>query len=150
MPDSQSRWKQEQERRRQERERRRQERKQERKQLRSQQDRHFFGEELWGASKAHREAETDLDKLARYDLPILESEKKLAQWLGIPLSGLRWFTHDKPADTVWHYVAYTIPKRNGGERLILAPKVKLKILQYRVFRISKIWRVHLPRSEERR
>ena len=94
----------------------------ERKQQRKERDRRFFGEEMWGASRQHREAETELDKLSRYELPVFDSEKALAAWLGIPLSRLRWFTHDKPAGTVWHYVAYSIPKRSGGERLILAPK----------------------------
>lgn len=120
------RWLEEREQKRLEREKRRRER--------PLLDRRYFGEELWGVSERHREAKTDPVKLARYKLPVLESERALAAWLGIPLSRLRWFTHDRPADTVWHYVAYTLPKRSGGQRLILAPKRELKALQRRILR----------------
>jgi retron-type reverse transcriptase len=95
-------------------------------------DRAWFGDELWGVSARHRTAELDATKLARFDLPLLASERELAEWLGIPLSRLRWYTHDRPADTTWHYVRYVAPKRNGGERVILAPKRELKALQRKV------------------
>jgi RNA-directed DNA polymerase len=95
-------------------------------------DRAWFGEELWGASARHRTAGLDATKLARFDLPPLGSERELAEWLGIPLSRLRWYTHDRPADTTWHYVRYIAPKRGGGERVILAPKRELKALQRKV------------------
>ena len=102
------------------------------KQERSTGDRAFFGEELWGVSARHRTAGLDAAKLARFDLPPLGSERELAEWLGIPLSRLRWYTHDRPADTTWHYVRYVAPKRSGGERVILAPKRELKALQRKV------------------
>ena len=114
-----------------ERERRRQERA-ERQRRAKERDRSTFGEETWGVSKRHRAAETDEARLARYSLPVLRSEAELAQWLGITRERLRWFTHDRPADTVWHYVRHTRPKRRGGTRVILAPKRELKALQRRV------------------
>lgn len=126
MSDWYTSWMAEREQRRLERERRRRER--------PLQDRRYFGEEVWGASQRHREAKMEPEKLARYGLPVLGSEQALAAWLGIPLSRLRWFTHDRPADTVWHYVAYTLPKRSGGQRLILAPKRELKALQRHILR----------------
>jgi retron-type reverse transcriptase len=92
-------------------------------------DRTVFGEDLWGVSRAQRQAQIDVAKLQRLGLPILRSEQDLADLLGISLSRLRWFTHDKAAETLWHYVRYTIPKRSGGERVILAPKRDLKALQ---------------------
>jgi RNA-directed DNA polymerase len=95
-------------------------------------DRKYFGEETWGASMRHQRAETDAARLAHYSLPPLADEAALASWLGIPLGRLRWYTRDRPADTSWHYVRYTIPKRSGGERVILAPKRDLKALQRRV------------------
>ena len=98
------------------------------------QDRAYFGRDVWGAAEGTRTAGHDAEKLARYDLPSLASERAVAGWLDIPLSRLRWFTHDKAADTVWHYVRFTVPKRNGGERVILAPKPELKVLQRRVLR----------------
>jgi retron-type reverse transcriptase len=95
-------------------------------------DRTYFGEETWGASPRHRGAAIDAERLARFDLPLLADEAALAVWLGIPLGRLRWYTRDRPADTSWHYVRYTIPKRAGGERVILAPKRELKALQRKV------------------
>jgi RNA-directed DNA polymerase len=124
MTDWYQQWRQEQERRRLEREQRRRERP-----LR---DRVYFGEESWGVSPEHRERKTDEDRLRHFDLPLLHSEQALAAWLDIPLTRLRWFTHDRPADTVWHYVAYYVPKRSGGQRLILAPKRELKALQHHI------------------
>ena len=95
-------------------------------------DRLTFGEEQWGIGAAHRAAAQDDARLARFDLPALATEADLATWLGIPLPRLRWYTHDRAADTTWHYVRYTIPKRGGGERVILAPKRELKQLQRKV------------------
>jgi retron-type reverse transcriptase len=92
-------------------------------------DRVTFGEEQWGIGAAHRAAALDEARLARFELPRLATEAELAEWLGIPLPRLRWYTHDRAADTTWHYVRYTIPKRSGGERVILAPKSELKRLQ---------------------
>jgi RNA-directed DNA polymerase len=95
-------------------------------------DRLTFGEEQWGIGAAHRAAALDGARLARFDLPALATEADLAEWLGIPLPRLRWYTHERAADTTWHYVRYTIPKRSGGERVILAPKRELKQLQRKV------------------
>ncbi len=68
----------------------------------------------------------------------------MAQWLGVSLSRLRWYSHDKAADTVWHYLRYTIPKRSGGERVILAPKTELKTLQRKL--LDDLL-THIPVSE---
>jgi retron-type reverse transcriptase len=111
-----------------ERERRRQERA-ERRARAKERDRLYLGEETWGVSARHRGAATDEARLARYDLPVLRSEAELAAWLGLSRERLRWFTHDRPADTVWHYVRHTRPKRDGASRVILAPKRELKALQ---------------------
>ncbi len=117
-------WQREREERRRAREQRIQERKK--------RDRAAFGEELWGISEQHRSARLDAAKLQQFGLPVLRTEGELADWLGIPLTRLRWFTHDRPAEATWHYVRYVIPKRSGGERVILAPKRELKALQRRV------------------
>jgi retron-type reverse transcriptase len=94
-------------------------------------DRRYFGEELWGTSKQQRAATFDEAKIRRFGLPALRDEGEVATWLGLPLARLRWFTHDRAADTTWHYVRYTVPKRSGGQRVILAPKRELKALQRR-------------------
>jgi RNA-directed DNA polymerase len=94
-------------------------------------DRIAFGEDLWGISAGQRAATAHVERLQRLGLPVLTSEQDLADRLGISLSRLRWFTFDKAAETTWHYVRYTVPKRSGGERVILAPKPELKALQRR-------------------
>ena len=96
-------------------------------------DRAYFGEETWGVSASQRTAETVPARLYRYGLPVLRSEAELAVWLGIPLTRLRWYTHDRSAERTWHYVRYAVPKRGGqGERIILAPRRELKALHRRV------------------
>jgi retron-type reverse transcriptase len=104
----------------------------ERRRRAKERDRLSHGEETWGVSQRHRTAETDEVRLARYGLPVLRSEAELAAWLGLSRERLRWFTHDRPADTVWHYVRHTRPKRDGTARVILAPKRELKALQRQV------------------
>jgi RNA-directed DNA polymerase len=117
-----------------------------RKAERKTRDRAWFGEEAWGAGAAQRGATIDAEQLRARGLPVLASEAELAEWLGIPLARLRWFTHDRPAERVWHYVRRIVPKRGvrilsaspkgaeggGGVRVILAPKRELKALQRRV------------------
>lgn len=105
-----------------------------RKRERALRDRTYFGPGNWGASDNHRKAETDPNRLKARDLPILADEKALADWLVISLAGLRWFSHGRLASQVWHYVRYTIRKRSGGERVILAPKTDLKALQRKILR----------------
>src|SRR5215813_358938 len=111
---------------------RRQQQKDQRKRERSIRDRLSFGEETWGVSKTHLTSGVREDVLRQNGLPALRTEHELAKWLGIPLSRLRWFTHDNAMDTVWHYIRYSIPKRRGGERVILAPKSELKALQRKI------------------
>lgn len=105
-----------------------------RRRARSQQDRASFGQGLWGVSPEHRKAGFNPEWLERFHLPLLSTEEDLAGWLGLSLTRLRWFTHDRPAERVWHYVRYTLPKRSGGTRVILAPKRELKRLQRQLLR----------------
>jgi RNA-directed DNA polymerase len=103
------------------------------RQFTSSDDRMMFGEDLWGASQRHITAEIAADRLQRWGLPTLANEQDVANWLSIPLGRLRWYTHDRPADTVWHYTRRVVPKRSGnGARVILAPKRELKALQRKV------------------
>lgn len=97
-------------------------------------DRQYFGQSAWGTPAAKRRITADLEQLRSLGLPLLETEGDLAEWLGIPLSRLRWFTHDKKVDPVWHYVRYEVAKRSGGQRVILAPKHELKAFQRKIYR----------------
>jgi RNA-directed DNA polymerase len=99
---------------------------------RTRRDRRVFGETAWGVSAKHRESGTRETLLEQNGLPVIRSELELAKWLGVSLGRLRYFTHDNPADSTWHYVRYVIPKRRGGPRVILAPKTELKSLQRKI------------------
>jgi hypothetical protein len=48
------------------------------------------------------------------------------------LKALRHFSTHSAKDRLTHYVTFAIPKRTGGERLIMAPKARLKALQRRL------------------
>ncbi len=93
--------------------------------------------ESW-SSRNNRPAEhrwplkLDKRKLSRYDLPQLASPDALASWFNIPPGRLFWFTYRQRTDRVWHYFRFTIPKRTGGERVILAPKAELKAIQQQI------------------
>lgn len=102
----------------------------ERRAARARRDRRYFGETLWVVPQPSQSPWW----LHTYHLPSLSSEIALANWLGITLSRLRWFTHDKAVETAWHYYKFTIPKRSGGQRVILAPKREIKALQRHILR----------------
>ncbi len=63
------------------------------------------------------------------ELPELKDVQALAQALELPLPRLRWLTFHREVDTGTHYHRWTVPKRDGGERLISAPKPELKRAQ---------------------
>src|SRR5579859_5199009 len=92
-------------------------------------DRLYFGQDLFRFTRSFPIIPADTEKLRQHNLPILQTEEEMANWLGISLQRLRWFTHDRLNDTIWHYRRHVIPKRNGGTRVILAPKRELKGLQ---------------------
>jgi hypothetical protein len=76
-----------------------------------------------------RDLATDEEQLRRYDLPLWKTEADVAAALGIGEKTLRHYAIHRQRERVRHYVTFAIPKRNGGERLILAPKQRLKALQ---------------------
>lgn len=60
------------------------------------------------------------------DLPELKSAAELARALGLQVPRLRWLTYHRDVDSGTHYHLWTVPKRDGGRRLISAPKPDLK------------------------
>jgi hypothetical protein len=76
-----------------------------------------------------RALDTDLVQLARYGLPAWRSEQDLAAALQLDLKGLRQLSVHSARARVLHYVTFALPKRRGGERLIMAPKRRLKAVQ---------------------
>ncbi len=76
-----------------------------------------------------RDLSADEDQLHRYGLPAWKTEEDVADALGISLNTLRYFSVHRERELQPHYVTFSIPKRSGGRRLIMAPKRRLKAIQ---------------------
>jgi hypothetical protein len=76
-----------------------------------------------------RDLDTDPAQLARYGLPEWRNEADVAAALELDLKALRHLSTHSARERVLHYVTFAIPKRRGGERLIMAPKRRLKAVQ---------------------
>ncbi len=99
--------------------------------------RRWFSSTMRTRARPLRELETDEAQLARYGLPLWRTEADIAQALGDRRAGrLRHFSVHSARDRSSHYVTFAIPKRTGGERLIMAPKSRLKALQRRLQRAA--------------
>jgi hypothetical protein len=68
----------------------------------------------------------DVRQLKRYGLPVWKTEEDVAEALGLSLGQLRFYACHRQAERFLNYVAFTMPKRSGGERLIMAPRRRLK------------------------
>jgi hypothetical protein len=62
-------------------------------------------------------------------LPDLRDVDALARALGVTIPRLRWLAYHRDVDSGTHYVRWTVPKRDGSQRLISAPKPELKAAQ---------------------
>ncbi len=71
----------------------------------------------------------DEAQLQRLGLPVWRTEADVASALGLTLGQLRHFSIHREKDRISHYVTFARPKRSGGERLIMAPKRRLKAIQ---------------------
>jgi hypothetical protein len=61
--------------------------------------------------------------------PPLKDANALAEALGLSIPRLRWLTFSREVDSGCHYHFWTVPKRDGGRRLISSPKPDLKAAQ---------------------
>ena len=93
------------------------------------QARRLFAITMRTKDRALRQLLADTEQLQRYGLPLWSNEQDIADALRIELSTLHHFSMQSAQDKLRHYVTFAIPKRRGGERLIMAPKVRLKALQ---------------------
>ncbi len=69
------------------------------------------------------------ERAAENELPALDTPQQLAEALGVTVPQLRGMAYHRDAATSLHYVRFTIPKRDGTERPIWAPKRRLKAAQ---------------------
>ncbi len=94
--------------------------------------RRLFSDTLRTRDRDARTLAADVELLARRGLPVWRTEAELAAGLGVGVRELRHFSLHRARERVTHYVAFAIPKRAGGERVIHAPKPRLKALLRRV------------------
>jgi RNA-directed DNA polymerase len=76
-----------------------------------------------------REKDERLARARGNDLDGLESPEALATALQLDTPQLRWLCFHRDVQSASHYEYWTIPKRDGSERQITAPKPNLKRVQ---------------------
>jgi RNA-directed DNA polymerase len=105
----------------------------------------LFGPSLRTRNRDVMDLATDEAQLQRYKLPVWKTEEDVAAALSLSIGRLRHMSQHRYRETVPHYVTFAIPKRSGGERLIHAPKRRLKAVLRTLNRqlVSK-----LPKSEQ--
>ena len=75
-----------------------------------------------------------------WPVPLLPTSRRLAEWLHLDDAALAWYVdlsgrHARASSSkVRHYIHQWMPKRNGGARLLEAPKPTLKQLQRQILR----------------
>lgn len=62
-------------------------------------------------------------------LPALADVNAFAKAVGATIPRLRWLAYHREVDSGTHYVRWKVPKRDGSQRLISAPKPELKAIQ---------------------
>lgn len=90
----------------------------------------FLGD---GVSGGLEHVVSDSAKLLKNGLPILNDGSDVARALDVSLPQLRFLTFHRRGAAIVHYHRFAIPKKTGGQRLISAPKKKLKKAQQWVF-----------------
>jgi retron-type reverse transcriptase len=102
--------------------------------------RRLFASTLRTKNRELRTLATDDAQLARYGLPVWRDEEALANGLGLTVNQLRHLSTHRLREKVSHYIAFAIPKRSGGERIIHAPKKRLKrvLRQVQALLVSKL------------
>lgn len=87
----------------------------------------YLGEDV---SKGLNNKETDTDKLAKNQLPVIDSVESLANTMSTSTGMIRYLAYNRIVSKTTHYIRFYIPKKTGGKRLISTPMPKLKQAQY--------------------
>lgn len=79
----------------------------------------------------------NLERLIRWQLPVLREPEDIAEWLGVTVNRLAWLTHrcrrGRPESVRQsHYFYQWRKKKSGGWRLIEAPKTELRTIQRKI------------------
>lgn len=88
-----------------------------------------FSASLRSADPSQTRRRTRSGRLRQRGLPVWRCDDDVARALGLSTSELYHFACHRLADPHLHYVRFTIPKRSGEPRPILAPKPRLKAIQ---------------------
>lgn len=89
----------------------------------------WFSKTFLTRNRQLRDLVTDEEQLQRLGLPVWRNEDDIARALGLTPGMLRHFSIHREKERTPHYVTFAIKKRSGGERLIMAPKRRLKAIQ---------------------
>ena len=87
----------------------------------------YLGEDV---SKGLNNKETDTDRLAKNQLPVIDSVESLANMMSTSTGMIRYLAYNRIVSKTTHYIRFYIPKKTGGKRLISTPMPKLKQAQY--------------------
>jgi len=68
-------------------------------------------------------------RLIDLQLPKLLTPLDLAEVVSLDINKLQWLCYQSDKAPVGHYHTFTIPKRNGGTRVISSPKPQLRLVQ---------------------
>lgn len=100
----------------------------------------LFSPTLRTRNRNIRDLLPDEEQLQRLGLPLWLTEDDLAKALGITTGHLRHFSIHRERERAPHYVTFSIPKRTGGRRTIMAPKKRLKkiLRQINAMLVSKL------------
>jgi retron-type reverse transcriptase len=104
----------------------------------------LFSPSLRTGNRDVMDLSVDEAQLRRYGLPLWKTEADVAAALGLTLGQLHHFSQHRHRETVPHYIAFAIPKRSGGERVIHAPKRRLKAV---LRKLDQVLVSKLPKSE---
>ena len=85
-----------------------------------------------GYSSRLKYKENNEETLKNYNLPIINDDKDLAEFLGIEYKKLRYLTYHRDVITFDNYTRFEVPKKKGGVRTIAAPKKTLKMSQRKI------------------
>ncbi len=85
-----------------------------------------------GYSNILHKKETDVSKLEQQKLPIIQTDRELANTLGIEYNTLRYLAYHRDVVIFDNYYRFDIPKKSGGTRHIAAPKIQLKMAQRQI------------------
>jgi RNA-directed DNA polymerase len=104
----------------------------------------LFGPSLRTRNRDVMDLAADEEQLKRYGLPVWRTEADIAAALSLTIGQLRHLSQHRQRETVPHYITFAIPKRSGGERLIHAPKRRLKEV---LRKLDRLLVRKLPKSE---